>query len=72
MNKEIQVLNLVKKVFPNATVRKTDCEYIYSFENHHTAWPCDLIEMYSGDKLIRQARNIVHELFKLKIDSELS
>lgn len=69
MNKEIQVLSLVKKVLPSTTVRKTDREYIFSFEDYHTAWPCDLIEIYSGEKLIRQAKNIAYELFKLKIEA---
>jgi len=72
MNKEIKVLNLVKKVFPDTTVRKTDCEYIFSFENHHTAWPCDLIEMYEDKGLVRQAKNIAYEIFKLKLDAEVS
>lgn len=72
MNKEIKILNLVKKVFPGTTVRQTDCEYIFSFENHHVAWPRDLMEIYKDKGLVRQAKNIAYEIFKLKLDAEVS
>ena len=71
MDKEIQVLNLVKKVLPSTTVRKTDIEYIFSFEDHHTAWPFDLVDSTPSGQLPRVASFVAHELFTLKVDGEI-
>ena len=65
MNKEIQGWNLVKRVFPNTTVRKSDREYIFTFENYHTAWPFDLIDSTQIGRLPMVAFYIAYDIFDL-------
>ena len=69
--KELQVLNLVKKVLPSTTVRKTDIEYIFSFEDHHTAWNFDLVDSTPTERLPSIASYVAHELFSLKVNGEI-
>lgn len=69
--KELQVLNLVKKVLPSTTVRKTDIEYIFSFEDHHTALHFDLADSTPTERLPSIASYVAHELFSLKVNGEI-
>ena len=72
MNKEIAILELVKKALPNTTVRKSNDEYVFSLEGfYHTSWRVEIIDDSLVGRLPVIARYIARELFNIKLEGSI-